>query len=82
MNLTVHDSNDDIIADVKISGTWSGGASGNDACFSDLNGRCSETSPPISNSNETVTFTVDSVSHATLPYDPSTSRTAIMIHKP
>jgi hypothetical protein len=71
VNLKVHDSNEDTVVNAEISGTWRGGTSGNDACITDINGNCSVTSPPVFNSNTTVTFTVDNVSHTTMSYDPS-----------
>jgi parallel beta-helix repeat protein len=68
--LTVQDSNDNTVSNAEINGTWSGGTSGAVVCITDINGICSITSPAIWRSDE-VTFTVDNVSHATMPYDPS-----------
>jgi hypothetical protein len=69
--LTVHDSNEDTVSNAEISATWSGGTSGTDVCTTDINGNCSMTSPPIWDSDLSVDFTVDNVTHATMPYDPS-----------
>ena len=67
--LRVHDSQDRLVANAEISGTWSGGTSHTSSCITDINGECSVTSRPIPNSEMTVTFTVDNVSHVTMSYD-------------
>jgi len=67
--LRVHDSAENPVTNGEISGTWSGGISGTSSCIIDINGECSVTSRPIPNSEMTVTFTVDNVSHATMSYD-------------
>ena len=59
------------VADAAVSGTWSGGAKGKSSCVTGGAGTCSVSKS--AKSGETMTFTVDDVSHATLTYDPASN---------
>ena len=69
VSLTVHDTNEVIVENAEVFGTWSGGVSGTGSCITGIEGQCSLTSRPIANLEEDVTFTVDNVTHATMSYD-------------
>jgi hypothetical protein len=58
------------VANATVDGTWSGAYSGNGSCLTDASGRCSVGTDKMDNTNSSVTFTVDSVTHASLTYDP------------
>ncbi|TDI87126.1 MAG: DUF11 domain-containing protein [Chloroflexi bacterium] len=71
VTITVHDASHALVADATVSGSWSNGASGTATCTTDSSGQCSVTSKRISNSEGSVTFTVNTVTHATLTYRPA-----------
>jgi hypothetical protein len=59
------------LSNVKVGGAWSNGASGTAACATNSNGQCTVSKGAISKRNGSVTFTVASVTHATLTYNSS-----------
>jgi len=69
--LTVYDSTHCPMANAVITAAWSGGTSATDKCTTDTNGNCNITSLSICNSEDSVTLTVDNVSHANISYDSS-----------
>jgi len=71
VTIVVHDANHNLVTDATVSGTWSGGYSGSSECTTDGNGQCSVSSGNIWRWNDSTTFTVDNVTHATLTYQPA-----------
>ncbi|MDP8904391.1 MAG: S8 family serine peptidase [Chloroflexota bacterium] len=65
---TVHDSAHASIAGATVTGSWSGGASGEGSCTTDASGQCSVTATAHKNSSS-ATFTVTSISHSSYTYD-------------
>lgn len=70
VTIMVHDANENPLADATLSGTWSQGASGSDTCVTDVDGVCSVTKRNLKGSVSSVTFTVDTVTHASASYAP------------
>jgi hypothetical protein len=66
--ITVHDGNEGPLANVTVSGSWSGAFSGDGVCVTDGVGQCSIESPHVHKKFDGMTFTVSSVSHATNSY--------------
>ncbi|MFQ5565498.1 MAG: choice-of-anchor B family protein [Paracoccaceae bacterium] len=56
------------VAGATVSGKWSGGAKGSGSCITDASGRCSVSKG--AKLGQTMTFTVNGVTHATLEYAP------------
>jgi len=71
VTIVVHDADHNLVTDATVSGTWSGGYSGSSECTTDGNGQCSVSSGNIWRWNDSTTFTVDNVTHATLTYQPA-----------
>jgi Fibronectin type III domain len=59
------------VANTVVSGHWSGGYAANASCTTGADGTCSISTPKLSMSVSSVTFTVDGVSRAGYQYDPS-----------
>jgi hypothetical protein len=78
------------VSDATIDGSWSNGASGGGSCVTDATGVCSITKVNIKGNVSSVTFTVDTVSHASLSYqssanhdpDGSSNGTRITVSRP
>ena len=71
VTITVHDRDENPVPEATVQGTWSGGASGSGTCLTSTDGTCAVLSPKIASAQETILFVVDSVAHATLPYQPA-----------
>ena len=69
MTITIHDSSESPVANATVSGSWSNGSSGSASCTTDGNGLCSVIKNNVKGNSSSVTFTVDSVSHASNSYD-------------
>ena len=69
--ITVHDASEGPVVDATVNGTWSSGASGGGSCVTDATGRCSITKSNIKGNVSSVTFSVDTVSHASMQYQSS-----------
>jgi len=67
VTITVHDSNHRPVANATVSGSWSSGGSG--SCTTNGTGQCAVSRSTIPKSTRSVTFTVVSVTHATLTYN-------------
>lgn len=65
---TMHDSGENAM-NRTVNGFWSGGYSGTDACTTDGGGQCTLISPLIRIRRPSVTFAVDGLTHAALPYE-------------
>ena len=59
------------VANAQVFGSWSSGASGSDICMTNASGICTITKTNINGNRNSVTFTVDDVTHATLTYNAS-----------
>jgi hypothetical protein len=57
------------VPNATVTGSWGGGTSGTGSCTTGTTGTCVVTKSNIPNQNGIVTFTVSSVTHATLTYD-------------
>lgn len=90
VTITVHDANENPVANATVSGTWSGGYSGTASCTTDSTGRCTVSTSSMHKKNGSVTFTVSAVSHSTLTYssaanhdpDGDSNGTSITVYKP
>jgi parallel beta-helix repeat protein len=69
--ITVHASDESLVPDAAVSGTWSGSISYPGTCTTDISGQCEILSRPMLTSDTSITFTVDSVNHLTLGYEPN-----------
>ncbi len=86
--VTVHTSTEGLVPNATVSGSWSTGSSG--SCATSSNGICNITLNNISRNSGSVTFTVNSVTHASYTYnsvanhdpDGDSNGTAITIVKP
>jgi PKD repeat protein len=68
VTITVHDVDHNPVLDAMVTGTWSGGYSGTAACIktTDSNGQCVVDSDSIHKRFDSVTFTVQDVTHGTV----------------
>ncbi len=90
VTITVHDSGEALVADATVNGSWSNGTSGSGSCVTNASGQCSVTRNNIRRNANSVTFTVTSVTHASLAYAPGDNHdpdgdsdgTVIVIGKP
>lgn len=86
----MHDSNERLIPNAKVTGSWSGGVSAIGSCTTSSTGRCSLKSPQLANSKTSVTFTIKSVQYGKLSYQPNANHdpdgdstgTFITVHPP
>lgn len=69
VTVVVHDTVHEPVSGATVSGTWSGGYSGNSTCTTDLNGKCFVASEPIKKNIGSTTFTVTGLSHVDYTYD-------------
>jgi hypothetical protein len=69
VTIAVHDANHAPLADVTVSGLWSGGTKGSDSCITNSNGQCDITKQNVKGSASSVTLTIDNLTHATNTYD-------------
>ena len=90
VTITVHDATHNPVVSSTVNGSWSGGYSGSASCITDSTGRCSVTTGAINSKTSSATFTVNTVSHATLTYqsaanhdpDGDSNGTQITVYKP
>jgi thermitase len=71
VTVTIHDESEELVPGATVYGTWSGGITGGGTCITVASGQCQIVRTGILAEITSVVFTVDSVSHATLPYDPA-----------
>jgi hypothetical protein len=69
LTVTVHDESHSGVSGATVSGSWSVGDVGE--CTTDASGQCAVVLAGISTKLSSVDFVIESVTHATLPYDPS-----------
>ena len=71
------------VANAQVTGSWSDGASGTSSCPTDSNGFCTVTKSNINGNRNSVTFTVDDVTHNNYTYNPSLNiETWIVVPRP
>ena len=81
ITITLRDANDRLwTSGATVSGTWSGGYSGNSSCTTAADGQCGVASGNISKRKASATFTVTNVTGA-LTYQPG-SITNITVYRP
>jgi hypothetical protein len=68
VTVTVHDAEHNPVADATVAGSWGNGDTG--SCVTDSNGTCDVTGSKLDHGVGAI-FTVDSVSHTMLSYDPA-----------
>jgi subtilisin family serine protease len=61
ITVTVHNDESIPISEITVSGTWSGGTSGEGSCTTDSAGKCSIAKNNLRSNVNSVTFTVDSL---------------------
>jgi hypothetical protein len=73
VTITVHDEDSNLIGGITVSGTWSGGTSGEGSCTTDSDGKCSIDKNNNRSNVNSVTFSVDSLTDnsGTYYYEPS-----------
>lgn len=87
--VTIHNESHGPVSGATVSGNWSGGATGSGSCVTGATGSCTVTKSNLRKKSATATFTVSSVSHASLTYaagsnhdpDGDSSGTAITVAK-
>lgn len=90
VTITVHNASEAPLAGATVNGAWSNGANGSGSCVTDSLGQCRLTKANLKNNVSAVTFTVNSVSHATNSYlatsnhdpDGDSNGTTITVAKP
>ena len=70
VTILVHDEREAPVGGATVSGSWSQGASGDGTCVTDSDGMCSITKSKLKSNVSSVTFTIETVSHATTQYAP------------
>lgn len=68
--VTIHDAGENPVADATVNGTWSNGINGSGSCLTNGSGQCTITRTDIRGNRDSVTFTVDNVTHASNSYQP------------
>jgi serine protease AprX len=71
ITIVVHDTDHNLMADVAVSGSWTGGYSGSSTCTTGEDGACIVSSSFIWRGSPSTTFTVYSMSHPALTYQPA-----------
>ena len=88
ITVAVHNNAEAPVEGATVSGTFSSGGSGTGTCTTGAAGTCTITKTSIRDSNPSITFTVNSVTHASLTYvsgdnhDPDGSSTGTVIVVP
>ncbi len=88
--IAAHGLDETPVAGAVVSGTWSGGVTGSGSCTTDSLGQCSLSMISIRGNLDSVTFTVNSVAHPSLVYQPAlnhdpdgdSSGSTIIVSKP
>jgi hypothetical protein len=85
VTVTVHNASEQLVSGATVTGTWSGGTTGNVSGTTGTGGLVSFTTPWMQKRTAgSVNFTINSVHHASLSYNPSANHngTSIIVHKP
>jgi hypothetical protein len=86
----VHNNNEQPVANAKVNGKWTNGATGTVSCTTNASGMCQVSKTGLSTNTTRVTFTVTGVTRAPLTYrssanhdpDGDSNGTAIAVSKP
>lgn len=86
----IHDANEKLVSNAKVSGKWTNGATGTVSCTTSTSGVCQVSKTGLAAKTTSVTFTVTGVTHATLTYNSSANHdpdgdsngTVITVSKP
>jgi len=70
VTITIHDNKEELVSSATVTGSWGNGTTGSGSCTTNGNGQCTVSKPGLAKRISSVTFSVTSVSHATLTYDP------------
>jgi hypothetical protein len=89
VTITIHDSNENPLANATVSGTWSSGTTGSGSCVTNSLGQCTITKNNISKVS-TVLFSVTNVTHSSNSYnaaanhdpDGDSNGTSITVYRP
>ena len=68
VTITIHDANEDPVANATVNGTWSSGFFGSSSCTTNSSGQCTVERNIISNGDPNISYAVNSVSHGSLSY--------------
>jgi hypothetical protein len=71
VTITVHNTDHTPVANVVVTGNWSGGTTGTSTCTTNSNGQCSVTSSTMNSKKTSVTFTITSLSASGYSYNTS-----------
>jgi subtilisin family serine protease len=71
VTISVHDSSEQLVRNATVNGMWSNGATGSASCLTTSQGICHVYLTTLTNSVSSVTFSISSLTHATLGYQPS-----------
>jgi VCBS repeat-containing protein len=90
VTITVHNSSHAAVANATVTGNWSNGASGSSSCTTNASGQCTVTKSGIFQFRSSVTFTVSTVTYATMTYasagnhdpDGDSNGTTIIVPRP
>jgi hypothetical protein len=90
VTITIHNTNESLVANATVSGKWTNGATGKASCVTNASGVCQVAKTGLAAKTGSATFTVTNVTHATLTYKSSTNHdpdgdstgTVIVVSKP
>ena len=90
MRVLVHDAGHHPLANVRVRGAWSGGATGNAQCITGSDGTCTLTKSRLPRSASSVTFTVNNLTRSGYTYTPAANHdpdgdsdgTSILVPRP
>jgi hypothetical protein len=71
IDVLVHDAADAPLAGATVSGSWSGGITGEASCVTVSNGRCSIGLTNLKTNMTSVTFTINDITASSAVYDPA-----------
>jgi hypothetical protein len=81
VTITVLDNLGNPVQGATVVGEWSGGFTGEASNETDSDGRCSVNTGSIPNRDQSVTFTIDEVSHDSLEFDEGSSQTSVTVSR-
>lgn len=90
VTITIHDNKEGLVSSATVTGSWSNGTTGSGSCTTNGSGQCTVSKPGLAKRISSVTFSVTSVSHTTLTYNPAANHesdgdsngTSIVVSKP
>ena len=79
VTIGVRDASNNPVPNATVSGAWSNGYNAAGSCVTGASGTCSISTPRLNNSVTSVTYTINTLTHATFTYEPN-STTAITVN--